>query len=43
MMKNVKLSELSINIATVFLNTQTLKVIKKNTNVYAKTKFINKI
>ena len=43
MMKNVKLPELSINIATVFLNMQTLKVIKQNTNVYAKTKFINKI
>ena len=27
MMKNVKLAELNVNIATVFLNTQTLKMI----------------
>ena len=41
--KNVKLAELNISIRSVFLNTQTLKIIKWNTNVYVVTKIINKI
>ena len=42
MIKNVKLEELNISIATVFLNTQTLKMIYWNTSVYVVTKIINK-
>ena len=44
MIKNVKLAELNINIATAFFfNIQTLKMIQQNTNVYFVTKVINKI
>ena len=42
MIKNVKLAKLNINIATVFLKTQTLKMIEQNTNIYVVTKIINK-
>ena len=41
-MKNFKLLELNISIATFFLNTQILKVIYENTNVYVVAKNINK-
>ena len=39
--KNVKLAELN-NVATVFLNTQTLKMITLNTNVYVVMRIIKK-
>ena len=39
--KNVRLVELHIYIATVFLNIQTLKLIYQNTNVCVLTKIIN--
>ena len=40
---NRKLAELNISSATVFLNTQILKMILQNKNVYAAAKIINKI
>ena len=43
MINNRKLGELNISSATVFLNTQILKMILQNTNVYAAAKIINKI
>ena len=42
MVKNVKLVELHTKNATVFLNTQALKMIEQNTNVYDVTKIIKK-
>ena len=42
MIKKVKLVELNKSISTAFLNTQILKMIWWNTNVYAGTKIINK-
>ena len=39
MIKNVKLVELNISIANVFLNTKALEMIQVNTNVYVVTKF----
>ena len=42
MIKNVKFVELNIRNATVFLNTQTLKMIEQKTNPYVLTKFIDK-
>ena len=41
-MKNFKLLELNISIAAGFLNTQILKVIEENTNVYVVAKNIKK-
>ena len=43
MMKYVKLVEFNISIVTEFLKTQTLKMIKQNTNDYVVTKTINKV
>ena len=40
---NVKLAESNTNIATVLLNTHTLKVIQQNKNIYIVTKISNKI
>ena len=42
MITNVKLVEINIDTATAFSNTQTLKMIETNTNVYVVTKIINK-
>ena len=42
MIKSVRLLKLYINIATAFLNTQTLKMIQSNTNFYVVTKIIDK-
>ena len=42
MIKNVKLMELHIKYATVFLNIKTLKMIWYNKNVYVVTKITNK-
>ena len=39
--KKVKLAELNINNATVFLNIQTLKMIKYNANLYVETTIID--
>ena len=33
--KNVKLAEIKTHIGNIFLNTKTLKMISKNTNIYA--------
>ena len=43
MIKYVKLVEFNISIVTEFLKTQTLKMIKQNTNDYVVTKIINKV
>ena len=42
-MKNVKRVELITKNATVFLNTQALKMIQQNTNVYAVIKITKKV
>ena len=42
MIKFVKLADLNANIATAFLNTQTLKMILWKTNVYVIIKIIKK-
>ena len=41
--KKVKLAELNINVATAFLNTQTLKMIQQNKSVYFAIKSSTKI
>ena len=41
--KKVKLAELNINIATAFLNTQTLKMIQQNKSVYFAIKSSTKV
>ena len=41
--KKVKLAELNINVATAFLNTQTLKMIQQNKSVYFALKSSTKI
>ena len=43
MINYVKLIEFNISIVTEFLKTQTLKMIKQNTNDYVVTKIINKV
>ena len=42
MIKFVKLADLNANIATAFLNTQTLNMILWKTNVYIKIRIIKK-
>ena len=41
MIKNAKIAELNISIVTAVFNTQSLKMIQWNTNVYAVTKIVN--
>ena len=43
MIKNVKLSKLNTAIASVLLNTQTLKIIQYNKMIYVVTRIIKKI
>ena len=42
MIKNMKFTKLNMNIATAFLNRQTLKMILQNTNVYPVMRIIRR-